>query len=213
MPGGGTVSVVFSGSFGPPFDLTYSGTVDTDNPPDIGYPVLSGTATKSGQVSVSAVTPEKAATPTFGGEVADLGGYFSPMGPGTLTISASPTYSFEWLTNSLNTAHVLAQGILELIIFGSGPQGAVTSTSGNPQVIFSGAQTGQIQSGLRSNVQASLSTSFSVVPSFVYSCFLQLTVYATGEGWPGSLAVAKASASVPSIDYEFVGNFPPPPKL
>ncbi|HEV3278529.1 MAG TPA: hypothetical protein VG860_17055, partial [Terriglobia bacterium] len=124
LPGGGPVSVVFSGPLGPPFDFADSALILGINPNgtfEVGNPTRLGTANVNGQISASAVTPETGES--AGGELAQVGSYFCPPGPGTLTISASPTYSFEFLTNSLNTAPVYAEGWIELIISGVDEQG------------------------------------------------------------------------------------------
>jgi hypothetical protein len=53
-------------------------------------------------------------------------------------------------------------------------------------------------------VKKSLSASLQVTPSLVYLCFVEVFAFALGMGWPGSLATAMASATVPSISYGFV---------
>jgi hypothetical protein len=211
LPGGGPVSVVFSGPLGPPFDFADSALILGINPNgtfEVGNPTRLGTANVNGQISASAVTPETGES--AGGELAQVGSYFCPPGPGTLTISASPTYSFEFLTNSLNTAPVYAEGWIELIISGVDEQGDQVWAENLYGVdpLFYGYQSGQIQSGFQFGVQESVSASLAVTPSFLYSCYVRVTVEVAGEGWPGSLAVAMVSATVPSISYEFVGDFP-----
>jgi hypothetical protein len=43
-----------------------------------------------------------------------------------------------------------------------------------------------------------------VTPEQIYLCFVEVFAQAMGCGWPGSLASAMASATVPSMSFEFV---------
>jgi hypothetical protein len=206
----GPVSTVFSGTVAPPFDFasaspaTYGGLL-----PPFGDVMASGAANVSGQISASLVTSETG--PSGGGEAAEVGIYFSPLGPGTLTISASPTYSFEWLTNSLNRTFVGANGSIELIIWAMDATGNLLQMlAQESQQIFSGSEPG-IHFGFKFDVQTSLTATVEVNPSLPYiSCAVVVYVEAIGMGWPGSLAIAMLSATVPSISYAFTGQLAPP---
>jgi hypothetical protein len=209
-PGRGWVSTVFSGTVVPPFGFAYS--LPTTPPggllPIIGNPTMSGTANVNGQISASAVTSETGTS--VGGEFAYVGIYFHPAGPGTLTISATPTYTYEWMTNSIPDVGGLAAGSLWLVVFGVNDQGDYLSPIEDVQGLFSEFTFGQFQYGGQLGAQQSLSASLHTTPSFVYMCYVAADVWVLGEGWPGSLAVSMVSATVPSISYEFAGEFAPP---
>jgi hypothetical protein len=203
----GLVSTAFSGTVVPPFDFkdvfpgTYGGLL-----PPFGNLIVSGAANKNGQISASLVTSEIG--PSGGGENAEVGINFNAPGPGTLTISTNPVYSFEWLTNALNRNLVGAAGSLELSIWAMNADGSLfQSLAQESQPIFCGAGAG-IDFGFKFNVPTSITASVEVNPSLPYlACAVTVSVEAIGMGWPGSLAVAMLSATVPSISYAFAGEF------
>jgi hypothetical protein len=162
---------------------------------------ISASANVNGQISASAVTGQ---TGSNGGmEWAQVGIYFHPMTSGTLTISASPTYSFVWSTNSLNTSGVNSFGDVALVIYGMNDQGQILAGAGLTYEHWNKGEIGQIQFDSGFNVQKSLFVSLAVNPSLVYLCFVEVDAGVLGAGWPGSLATAMVSATVPSISYEF----------
>ena len=138
-----------------------------------------------------------------GSEYARVGIFFHPMTSGTLTISASPTYSFQWSTNSLNTSDVTSSGDVGLTIYGMNELAQILSTAGAFYELWNEIATGQIKLNFGFNVKKSLSTSLAVTRSLVYLCFVEVEAHVLGMGWPGSLATAMASATVPSISYSF----------
>jgi hypothetical protein len=203
-PARGRLSTAISGAAVPPFDSAGSTPFPFANfLPIIGNPTLTGTANENGQISASAVTSYTEGS--AGGEFAQVGIYFSPPMNGRLTISASPTYSFEWATNSLNTSSVWALGFLQLYISGVDGQGVTQEQNEDSQIIFNEAQYGQVNFNFQFGLQQSLSTSLDVTPSLLYLCYVAVLAEVWGAGWPGSLAVAMMSATVPSISYEFLG--------
>jgi hypothetical protein len=206
----GLVSTTFSGTVAPPFDFASSGPATYGGLlPPFGNVIVSGAANKNGQISASLVTSETG--PSGGGEAAEVGIYLSPLGPGELTISVSPTYSFEWLTNSLNRNLVGATGSLELVIWAMNAKGNLLQPlAQESQQIFSGGETG-IHFGFKFDLQTSFMATVEVNPSLPYiSCAVVAYVEGIGMGWPGSLAVAMLSATVPSISYAFTGEFASP---
>jgi hypothetical protein len=208
-PGRGWVSTVFSGTLVPPFDFAFS----LPSPPPGGMlPIIgnpgSGTANVNGQISASAVTSETGTS--VGGESAYVGIYFHPAGPGTLTISATPTYTYEWMTNSVPDVGGLAKGTLLLGVLGVNDQGDYLSPIEDVEYLFYEFTFGQFHYGGQPGAQQSLSVTLHTTPSFVYMCYVAAYVWVLGEGWPGSLAVSMVSATVPSISYEFAGEFAPP---
>ncbi len=195
---GGFLPGTISGTIVPPFDFADSIPTVLAGP----TPVLSVSANVNGQISASAASLQ---TPGFNGgsEYARVGIYFHPMTSGTLTISSAPTYSFEWLTNSLNTSYVGSSGAVGLTIYGLTDLFQIGGTAGSNYVSWQEYATGQINLGYGFNVTKSLSVSLEVTPAQVYICFVEVDASAVGLGWPGSLASAMVSATVPSISYEF----------
>lgn len=195
---GGFLPGTISGTIVPPFDFADSIPTVLAGP----TPVLSVSANVNGQISASAASLQ---TPGFNGgsEYARVGIYFHPMTSGTLTISSAPTYSFEWLTNSLNTSYVGSSGAVGLTIYGLTDLFQIGGTAGIDYVSWQEYTTGQINLGYGFNVTKSASVSLEVTPAQVYICFVEVDASAVGLGWPGSLASAMVSATVPSISYEF----------
>jgi hypothetical protein len=195
---GGFLPGTISGTIVPPFDFADSIPTVLAGP----TPVLSVSANVNGQISASAASLQ---TPGFNGgsEYARVGIYFHPMTSGTLTISSAPTYSFEWLTNSLNTSYVGSSGTVGLTIYGLTDLFQIGGTAGIDYVSWQEYTTGQINLGYGFNVTKSASVSLEVTPAQVYICFVEVDASAVGLGWPGSLASAMVSATVPSISYEF----------
>ena len=189
-----------SGTIAPPFEFADTIPALLAN---VSNPTLSVSASVNGQISASAASSQ---TPGFNGgsEYARVGIFFHPMTQGTLTISASPTYSFVWSTNSLNATDVRSNGDVGLTIYGMDEFGRISATAGDFYESWNEFATGQINLDFKFNVKKSLSASLQVTPSLVYLCFVEVFAFALGMGWPGSLATAMASATVPSISYGFV---------
>jgi hypothetical protein len=185
-----------SGSIAPPFNFA-----DTIPAAISGNTELSASANVDGQIGASAVTAE--AGPNNGSEYARVGFFFHPMTQGTLSISASPTYSFEWSTNSLNNTPVTSSGDVGLTVYGMNELAQILSTAGSTYTSWQQDTTG-VQFNFGFDLQNSLSVSLPVTPAQIYLCFVEVFAQAMGCGWPGSLASAMASASVPSISFEFV---------
>jgi hypothetical protein len=196
---GGFFPGSISGTIVPPFDFADSIPTLLAN---VSNPTLSVSASVNGQISASAVT---SATRGFNGgsEYARVGIFFHPMTQGTLTISASPTYSYQWSTNSLNTTYVTSSGDVGLTVYGMNEMAQILATAGEMYELWEELDTGEINLDFAFNVQKSLSVSLSVAPSLVYLCFVEVEAHVVGMGWPGSLATAMASATVPSISYRF----------
>jgi len=189
-----------SGTVVPPFDFA-------DFIPSLGAnvhnPTMSASASVNGQISGSVVSASAIGFNT-GNEYARVGIYFHPIADGTLTISATPTFSFQWSTNSLNTSFVGSSGGVALTIYALNDEFQIGATAGTPYVSWENFDCGQIHFGFGFDVQQSASASLQVSPGWVYLCFVEVDASATGVGWPGSLATAMASATVPAISYEFV---------
>ncbi len=196
---GGLFPGSIAGTIIPPFDFADSIPTLLAN---VSNPTLSVSASVNGQISGSAVSSQ---TRGFNGgsEYARVGIFFHPMTQGTLTISASPTYSFQWSTNSLNTSLVTSSGSVGLTIYGMNDLAQIIATAGDLYKSWEELATGEIHFDFGFNIQKSLSVSLNVGPSLVYLCFVEIDAHVVGMGWPGSLATAMASATVPSISYRF----------
>jgi len=180
----------------PPFD--FAETIPTVL---YGDTQLSVSANPNGQISASAVTAAKSRN--AGSEYARVGFYFRPVTPGTLRVWASPTYSFEWWTNSLPASPVRSFGSVELTVYGMDVPSHVASSAGANYKLWNQLNPGQVQFDFGFDVQNPLSVQLDVDPSQVYLVFVAVDAHVEGVGWPGSLAGAVASATVPSIRYEF----------
>ena len=198
---GGFFPGSISGTVVPPFDFA-------DSIPTVlagvSNPVLSVSANVNGQISASAATADADTGFNGGSEYARVGIFFHPMTLGTLTISAGPTYSFAWSTNSLNTSLVTSSGEVGLTIYGMDEFGGIQPVAGGSYKLWEEMDMGQVKFDFGFNVQKSLSVSGEVGSSLIYLCFVEVDAHVVGMGWPGSLATAMASATVPSISYEFV---------
>jgi hypothetical protein len=186
-----------SGTIAPPFDFA-----DTIPAVISGNTELSASANVDGQIGASAATAETGFD-NNGSEYARVGFFFHPMSQGTLTVAASPAYSFEWSTNSLNSTPVTSSGDVGLTIYGMNELAQILSTAGSTYTSWQQNTTG-IQFNFGFDLQNSLSVSLPVTPAQIYLCFVEVFAQAMGCGWPGSLASAMASASVPSMSFEFV---------
>ena len=137
---GGFLPGSISGRLVPPFNFADSIPTLLAN---VSNPTLSASASVNGQISASAVTSP---TPGFNGgsEYARVGIFFHPMTQGTLTISASPTYSFQWSTNSLNTKLVTSSGSVGLTVYGMNELAQILATAGGLSESWEELATGEI---------------------------------------------------------------------
>ncbi|HYM36053.1 MAG TPA: hypothetical protein VET48_11690 [Steroidobacteraceae bacterium] len=172
---------------------------------------LDASANKNtGAISVSAITATQKGF-NGGGMFATVGIYFHPFGSGTLTVSAKPKFSFERWTNSLRDSDLVRSfGSGGLTIFGVD---VASQTSGGVGTIVSGAntnfklwdenQTGQISLDFGFDIEAPTSVTLDVNHNLVYMLFVEANAFVEGVGWPGSLAGAQLSVTVPSIAFDF----------
>ena len=164
----------------------------------------------TGKMSASAITSSKKG---FGGGsmYTTVGVYFHPLGPGTLTFHATPTYSFQWWTNSIRpTALVQSFGSGGLTIYGvdvatqtTGGVGTIVSVASKGFKLWDEAETAQVRFDVGFDLQAPTSVQIDVNHNLVYLLFVDADVHVHGVGWPGSLAGAKMSVTVPAITYDF----------
>ena len=201
LPGHITVTVV------PPFDYdVIIPTVLAGN-----QPTLDGSSDKNtGKMSASAIT---ATQPGFNGGsmYTTVGVYFHPFGPGTLTVHATPKFSFQWWTNSIRpTALVRSFGSGALTIYGvdvasqtTGGVGTIVSGASTQFKLWDENETAQVRFDFGFDLQAPTSVQLDVNHNLVYLLFVEADVHVEGVGWPGSLAGAKMAVTVPSITYDF----------
>ena len=202
VPGGagGIFPGSYSGTVVPPFD--FADTIPT-RLAGVSDPVLSVSASVNGQISASAATANANTGFNGGSEYARVGIFFHPMTAGTLTISAAPTYSFAWSTNSLNTSLVTSFGEVGLTIYGMDEWGGITPVGGATYKMWNAMDPGQIELDFGFNITQSASASGPVTHSLIYLCFVEVDAHVVGMGWPGSLATSMVSATVPSISFAF----------
>ena len=197
---GGFFPGTISGTIVPPFD--FADTIPTLLA-NVSNPTITASANVNGQISASAISAQARGF-NGGSEYARVGIYFHPMTAGTLTISASPSYSFQWSTNSLNTSIVTSFGSVGLTIYGMNDMAQILASAGANYELWNEDTTGEIHLDFGFDVKKSLSVSLDVSHSLVYLCFVEVDAHVMGIGWPGSLATSMAAATVPSISYEFV---------
>ena len=197
---GGIFPGSYSGTVVPPFD--FADTIPT-RLAGVSDPVLSVSANVNGQISASAATAQANTGFNGGSEYARVGIFFHPMTAGTLTISAAPTYSFAWSTNSLNATEVTSFGEVGLTIYGMDEWGGITPVGGATYKMWQEMDPGQIKLDFGFNITQSASASGQVGRSLIYLCFVEVDAHVVGIGWPGSLATSMVSATVPAISFAF----------
>jgi hypothetical protein len=164
----------------------------------------------NGQIHLSAITvPNKG----FGGGSAYgvVGLYFHPIGSGVLTFRAAPKYSYQWWTNSIRpTALVKSHGHVSLVIYGvdayagtTGEVGTIVSVASTNLFIWNEEETNQVRFDFKFDLQTAGSVSMNVNHTLVYYMFVESQVGVHSVGWPGSVAGAKMSITVPSIAYDY----------
>ena len=203
---GGLLAGGITATVAPPFDydIILPGTTT-------GEATATGSSNKNlGEMSASCITSDQ---PGFNmtGMYTTTGIYFHPMTSGTLTISACPTYSFQWWTNSLRPSDAVNSfGVVGLTVYGvdlasqtTGGVGNIKTTAGQDFYRWDESNAGQIDLDFGFNLQTPLSVQLDVNRNLVYLIFVDISVAVHGLGWPGSVAGAMISATVPSITYNY----------
>ncbi len=174
-------------------------------------PTLSSSADRNtGQMSVSCNTATEPGV-NGGSMYTELGIYFHPVAPGTLKVSATPKYSFQWWTNSIPPSSLVRSfGSGNLNIYGvdvasqtTGATGTILSTASQQFFGWDETQIDQINLDFGFDLETTVTTEIDVDHTLVYLLFVDIEAGVEGVGWPGSLAGAEMSATVPSISYDF----------
>ncbi len=174
-------------------------------------PTISGSADRiTGKMSVSAVSSSDFGF-NGGGMYTTVGIYFHPMTAGSLTVSINPSYSFEWWTNSLAWYDPLQSfGEGAVTVYGVDVAGQTTGATGGIETVatqqfkmWNQQNPGEIQIDTGFDLQTPASLTVNVDPTQVYLLFVEADVDVQTGGWPGSLAGAMMSVSVPYIAYDF----------
>jgi len=213
VPGGlgGVLAGSISARATPPYDFDVS--LDTILG-EAGQPTLSSSVNKdTGQMSVSAISSTDRGF-NGGSKYTTVGIYFHPTGPGTLTVTAMPVYSYQWWTNSLHPySSVRSYGEVGLSIYGvdvanqtTGALNTIITVAGKVAFQWDQQQAGQVSFDFGSDLQTSVSASAYVNHTLIYLLFIEAEAHVEGVGWPGSLAGSKLSVAVPSISYEFIAQ-------
>jgi len=195
---GGIISGGFTAKFTPPFDYAYTIPFLT-----AGQPSLIGSASKGGELSTRAVSDFT--TRSVGTMYTELGVFFHPfVGPARLTVSANPAYTRQWWTNSLFAdSAVRSFGSVVVGIFGQ--QGRIGPITGAVDVAdqWDETTTQEVRFDFGSSPTIPATAQLEVDPSFTYSLFVAAQTHVEAVGWPGSLAGAIISLTVPSITLQF----------
>jgi hypothetical protein len=189
----------------PPFDFAL--TINTPTTSSGFVPAITtAAASKNGQISCSALSANKR---SIGDSFGMAGILFHPISEGILRVSANPTCSFQWSTNSLGNSEVRSGGSVALVVHALeqrptepgdfGLAGSVAAI-GKP---WDESATGQLRFDFGTGLQNPLSTQIAVSRSLIYLVFVDVTCFVTNVDWPGSLASSMMSVSIPSITWEF----------
>jgi len=168
---------------------------------------------RTGQISVSAISSP--AGEGGGSAYGVVGLYFHPMAAGRLTVRATPTYSYQWWTNSIRpTARVRSSGNLALTIYAvdayadtTGEVGTILDTASANIFNWSEEQTSEVRFDFKFDLQTPAVVSIDVTHTLVYYLFIEAQAGVHSVGWkpgaPGSIAGSKLSLAVPSIAYDY----------
>lgn len=174
-------------------------------------PTLSASADKyTGQMSVNCASSSERGF-NGGSMYTTVGIYFHPLTAGTLTVQATPTYSYQWWTNSLQPVDLVRSfGEGALTVYGvdaatlaTGESSPIIPVASQQFYSWEQDETGQVLVGFDSGLQTPVSVQAQVGPDLVYLAFVEAQAHVEGVGWPGSLSGAVLSVTVPSITYDF----------
>jgi hypothetical protein len=172
---------------------------------------LEGASDKNtGMMSASAISASPKGF-NGGSMYTTVGVYFHPFGPGTLTVHATPRYSFQWWTNSIGANSLVRSfGSGGLTVYGvdvaaqtTGGLGTIVSIAHQSFGLWDENLTDQVRFDFGFDLQAPVSVQLDVNHDLVYLLFVEADVHVEGIGWPGSLAGAKMAVTVPSLTYDF----------
>ncbi len=193
---GGLLPGSISARVTPPFD--YAITIPTVIN---GNPVVTASSNKNGQVNCSSVTVSHGRN--MGSAYAEVGIFFHPMTSGTLRLSASPAFSFQWWTNSLSSgAPVRSEAEGQLTIYGVDRNFIISGGGAATFKSWDECSAQQVRFDLGSISQSPVSVQADVNNTLIYLLFVSVFAHVEGVGWPGSLAGAMMSVTVPSLTWQ-----------
>lgn len=194
-------------TFTPPdYVLDLGSYIDGEISSVTGDPTISATGDETlGQMTCTVETNYN--SPSAGTASNLLGVYFKPhFLNATVTVSFESEISFYWYVNSIRNKEAIseAQGLIELYQY----DGAFVEPP-----LRVGAYLGWAEVGLNSldfDVVSEPGPTWSlqapVSSNYFYFVVVRLSCTASGSGWPGSLAGAVATVTVPSITVNVTGN-------
>jgi hypothetical protein len=189
--------------FAPPYTAYGNDTVSGDSYPVSGNPTVSTSAVPSlGQFNSSVATDFK--SPSEGYAESLMGVHFRPMfGPATARIWFDSEIAFSWWVNSIGPqAMSEAHGLLQLYQY----DGAFTFLTEREFTGWRETAQNQLNFDFGSTPGPTWYLESPVSPSHFYFVTMRLRCRASGAGWPGSLAGANLSITVPSITVEVTMN-------
>ena len=173
-----------------------------------GNPTISATGVDNlGQLSCSVYTDFD--SPSAGTASNLMGVYFKPVfSRATARIYFESEFSFAWVVNSIQNklADSRAQGLIQLFQYDSGFVQPALRTGAF--IGWSMVAQNELDFDFISETGPTWYLEAPVSSSHFYFVVISLTCTASGEGWPGSLAGASATVTVPSISVEVTSNPP-----
>jgi hypothetical protein len=208
----GTLAGSYSAKITPPYDYAYA---ELRFPTTGRVQVTASANQNTGQLSCSMVTssspPAKTDpydisglpyTPNVATRHAEVGLYFRPMfGPAILRVSAAPAFAFSWWANSISAdmaAVTRATGALA-VWKPTGDLLEPVDLAEDDFVSWDVTATEQVNFDVESNPGGLASVQLQVDPSNFYIVCVTCDCHVEGAGWPGSLAGANLSITVPFI--------------
>jgi hypothetical protein len=163
-----------------------------------GDPDLSSSAdAETGELRCRAVTNNDDAS--SGGADAYMAIYFRPLfGPARVRIHADMDIDFAWWVNSLGPAAISrAQGLMRVYVDNTFEVAARAAFLG-----WSIYKENALDFNFGSYPAPSWSLSLEVSRKHYYLVVFSLSCFASGSGWPGSLAGSQVSMRIPSVTFD-----------
>ncbi|HTW61882.1 MAG TPA: hypothetical protein VMD55_08730 [Terracidiphilus sp.] len=171
-----------------------------------GDPTISSTGNVStGQMSCTVESNYD--SPSSGTASNLFGFYFQPHFPSaTVEVSFSSQLNFYWYVNSIRNKYAFSagQGLLEIYQYFGGPP--TTPLSRGAFIGWGVDAINNLDFDFYSGPGPTWSLTAPVNGNYFYFVVFRLSASATASGWPGSLAGASATVTVPSVTVTVTGN-------